>query len=260
METQTTICERCQQAQREVCEAGFILVAEGQPGQADTYARCKQWEAHIQANRHAAGLSAAGLDDAKYSATWGELTLNHRSWLAARELAGKVDEVVRQGLNIVAMGPTGTGKTLAAVLICRAAMQAGYTALKLDWSRFLDGLRDGYSDRTQEPEGKKLDRVCAADILLLDDIAAGGDDNKFSTARLEKVIGRRYDAQKPTILTANLQTNALHELLGDRAASRIHGRVIELVFNGQRFREQTERREVQDLVQSIWRGAQGGRA
>lgn len=252
------LCAICGQGGRPGCASGWMEAAPLAPGYAPSMARCPQWAATLKAGKHAAGLSAAGLDEARYTATWDDLTLNHKSWLAARELSTKAGEVVRQGLNIVAVGPTGTGKTLAAVLICRAAMQAGHTALKLDWSRFLDGLRDGYNDRTQEPEGKKLDRVCAADILLLDDVAAGGDDNKYSTARLEKVITRRYDAGKPTILTANLLPRDLHELLGDRAASRVHGRVIELTFNGQKFREQTEKREVANLVQSIWRGVAGG--
>ena len=251
------ICTVCQQAPRTDydCDGGWIEVAPLAPGYNNAMARCKQWEAHLKAVHQTEGLAAAGLNDAKYQAEWADLTLTHRSWLAAREISTKISSVITKGLNIVCVGPTGTGKTLAAVLITRAAMKAGHSVMKLDWNRFLDGVRDGYNDRTQEPEGKKFDRVCSVDLLMLDDVAAGGDDNKYSSSRLEKVITRRYDAQLPTILTANLRIQNLHDLLGDRAASRIHGRVIELVFDGQKFRESTERREVSDLVNSIWEGA-----
>lgn len=250
-------CAVCQQAPRtdRDCDHGWVEALPASDGYGPRYARCKQWEAHIRGSAQAEGLAAAGLNDAKYQAEWKDLDLTHRSWLASREIGGKISNVISQGLNIVCCGPTGTGKTQAAVLICRAAMQAGHTVMKLDWNRFLDGVRDGYNDRTQEPEGKKFDRVCGVDLLLLDDVAAGGDDNKYSSSRLEKIITRRYDAQKPTIITANLRIQNLRELLGDRAASRVHGRVIELVFDGQKFRESTERQEVSDLVQSIWRGA-----
>lgn len=253
----TPNCATCLQAPRTdyQCDAGWIEVAPLAPGYNNAMAPCKQWQAHKRGTQQAEGMAAAGLNDAKYQATWSDLTLDHKSWLAAREISNKIGEIISQGLNIMCKGPTGTGKTLAAILICRAAMQAGHTVMKLDWNRFLDSVRDGYNDRTQEPEGKKFDRVCAVDLLLLDDIAAGGDDSKYSSSRLEKVITRRYDAQLPTIITANLTGRSLGELLGDRAASRINGRVIELVFDGQRFRETSERREVNDLVQSIWRGA-----
>ena len=255
--TASEICQTCQQAQRTdaICDAGWIEATPLADGYNPSQAPCKQWQAQRRGQQQTEGLAAAGLNDAKYQGTWADVTLDHRSWLAARELSGKIGSVISQGLNIVMCGPTGTGKTLAAVLICRAAMQAGHTVMKLDWSRFLDGVRDGYNDRTQEPEGKKFDRVCSADLLLLDDVAAGGDDNKYSSARLEKVITRRYDAQLPTIITANLRIQNLRELLGDRAASRVHGRVIELVFDGQKYRETTEKQEVADLVSSIWRGA-----
>lgn len=249
-------CAVCQQVCRTdtACDQGWVELDAGGAGQAALVAPCKQWQALLKGQADAAGLHAAGLDDARYAQDWADLNTNHKSWQAARSIAANIGPVIRQGLNVVAVGPTGTGKTHAAVLVCRAAQAAGHTALKLDWSRFLDGLRDGYNDRTQEPEGKKLDRVCAADILLLDDIAAGGDDNKYSTTRLEKIITRRYDAQKPTILTANLTPRGLHELLGDRAASRINGRVIEITFNGERYREKTERQEVNGLIQAIWSG------
>lgn len=246
------ICDGCHDPR---CEEGWIYVEEAKKGNAAQVKRCPAWTNRLKTQKYAAGLAAAGLDDEQYIKSWDELDLSDRNWKAAQGVASNIQTVVSSGLNVVLTGHTGTGKTLAGVLICRAAMDAGHTAVKLKWESFLDGIKDGFNDRSIESEGRKIERICSADILLLDDIGEGGSDNKFSLSRLEKIITRRYDDKKATILTANATPLDLRDLLGDRAGSRIHGRVLELSFTGKRFRGDVERSEVSDLVQEIWRHA-----
>ncbi|AFZ67548.1 ATP-binding protein [Deinococcus peraridilitoris] len=256
--TQDT-CQVCQQTLRtdRSCDAGWIEVEQYPPeqGRAPLVARCRQWEAHLAATAHASGLEASGLTDAAYTASWNDLDLTSRAWQAAHSIARHVEDVIERGLNVVLSGVTGTGKTHAGVLITRAAMGGGATAMKLDWSRFLDGVRDSFNDRTLESEGQQLQRLVAVDFLMLDDIGSGdAENNRFSLTRLEKVIGRRYDAGKPTLLTVNFKPQLLAEVIGDRAAGRIKGRVMEISFTT-KYREHTERQEVADLVSRLWAGA-----
>ncbi|MFC4453613.1 hypothetical protein [Deinococcus sonorensis] len=180
------LCRLCQQAPRtdRECGAGWIKVPSQASDGRPAMARCKQREAHRRGHQQATGLVAAGLNDARSQANWDDLTRLHRSWLAAREIS----EVISEGLNIGCVRPTGIGKTLAAVLMYRAASQAVHTVMTLDWTRFLEGMRDGYTDRTQEPEGKTFERVCAADLLQLDDMASG------ETTRTPAAASRRSSA------------------------------------------------------------------
>lgn len=251
------ICALCMQERRTDvdCDNGWVELQNNDARYNNPMAPCKRRLAVMEARKQQEGMDSAGLSDAQYAADWSALDISHRSFRAAREIAADISTVIQQGLNLVFTGPPGTGKTHAGVLVSRAAMGAGYSVVKLDWARFLDGLRDSYNDRTAEPEGKKLDRLTGADLLMLDDIGVGGEDNKFSLTRLEKIITRRYDAQRPTLLTANFTPQQLNEVMGDRAASRIRGRVMEVIFNGARYREQTERAEVSALVSKLWRGA-----
>lgn len=245
------------------CDDGWVEVEpyDHETGTAARMAPCKAWQAMLAARRQAVGLHAANLDEAQYTASWDELHLADQGWREAHEVALSVHDVVRDGLNLILVGATGRGKTHAGVLIAKAAMQAGYTAVKIDWARFLDGVRDSFNDKTVESEGKQIERLVNADFLMIDDIGSGdGDSNNFSTSRLEKIITRRYDAKRPTLVTANFKASDLTEVVGARTASRLRGRHLVLTFAGQAYRESVEREEVASLIHRIRTNARGGRA
>jgi len=255
-EVNLSLCGTCKGKVRAdaECDDGWIYTS-GVVGYADTATRCRYAAAYLEGRKQAEGLDAAGLSDAQYALEWSEMDLDHKSWKAARALSTNIGEVISEGLNVAFTGPTGRGKTHAAMLLCRDAMRAGHTALRLDWSRFLDGLRDGYNDKTVESEAKKYERLAGVDLLLLDDIGSSGEDGNFSSKRLEKVILRRYDAGKPTLLTANFTAQGLGDLMGERAASRVQQRFMLITFNGVNYRGPERQQGAKTLISRIWAGA-----
>lgn len=248
-------CPICnQQARRDVtCDEGWIETPPLAEGYASAFGRCVQWQAKMDGDKLSATLGASNLVESQYTQNWEELELKHESWKLAKAMSGKIDEIVSQGLNLVFLGGVGTGKTLASVLLCREAVKLGYNSLKVDWSKFLDTIRDSYSDKKMEPENQQFFRLESCDLLLLDDIGSGEkDESRFSQSRLEKVISRRYDQKKPTIVTANFNPQQIEEVLGVRSASRIQGRMIQVKFSGTSYRVKKERESVNSLINNLW--------
>lgn len=250
-----TFCSLCQTERRtdKDCMDGWIECEPLAAGYAPAMGRCIQWQALLDSQRLAKSLGNSNLDESQYEQSWETLEIIHDSWKAAATIARNIEEIINNGVNLVFLGHVGTGKTLASVLLCKDAVKQGYSSLKVDWSKFLDGIKDSYSDKGLERESKQFERLEACDLLLLDDIGAGEkDENRYSQSRLEKIISRRYDRKKSTIVTANFNPNQLSEVLGKRAASRITGRMMQVSFNGPSYRVAKERESVQAVVSKIW--------
>lgn len=251
----SSACQMCKMPCRTdiACQSGWIY-KRIENDAVDTAFRCKQFAAVLKSQKSAQGLSGAGLNDAEFASGWDNLELEHKSWRMAIKISNNLEKVVQQGLHFVFSGEPGRGKTHAAMLICRDALEAGYSVLRIDWSEFLDGLRDGYSDKTIETENAKFKRLVEVQLLLIDDIGSAGENKEFSQARLEKLIMRRHHAGRPTIMTANFSLSSLEQLVGERASSRIRQRAVEINFNGKNYRDPLYQRQTEDLIDHLWSG------
>ena len=69
-------------------------------------------------------------------------------------------------------GDVGTGKTTLAMLISKAAMEADRTVAIYSLPRLLGLLRDTYDDDARYSLSELLDRLCAVDLLHIDDVGA----------------------------------------------------------------------------------------
>lgn len=261
------LCSKCKSPARSdvSCEDGWVEIPSTNPIYEPEMARCKQWAAHLASVSLASGMSGAGLDEARYAAGWDDLELTERSWKAAREYARNASEYIAAGLNIVAYGQTGRGKTHAAVLICRDAVSAGFSVAKVSWADFLSSLRDTFNRKNSGDgeqmltERQQMQRLIDADLTFLDDVGSADTDTgnrdtgkNFSRSRLEQIIDKRYNFGRPTIITSNYSANDLAQIIGDRSADRLRGRVLELAFTGKAYRQQTENKDAQALLARIW--------
>ena len=217
--------------------------------------RCRQWQAHLTSER--AQFASGGLHDPRYVANWNELILTHKSWLAVYALSKRIELVLEHGLNLILAGPTGRGKTHAAVLLCRDAVAQGKSAVKASWPDVLASIRDTYNRKAELTERQILEPLVNADLLLLDDVGAGGTDQdntgkNFSRSKLEDVISRRYDAGRASILTVNFNARDLEQIVGQRVASRLQGRFMPISFDGPEYRSKAEPLAVKELIQDVW--------
>jgi len=118
--------------------------------------------------------------------------------------------------NLVLYGPTGTGKTHAAVAAARLRFDAGDEVQFWPVVELLDGLRPG-------GDLEVWDRaVTDADTLILDDLGASRATD-WTDERLYALINRRWLDERPTIVTTNLAPEDLMTAVGERIASRVLG-------------------------------------
>ena len=133
-------------------------------------------------------------------------------------------EEKRDGLYLY--GGKGTGKTHLACSILRAVAERGYDAKFIDCADLFHQLRDRFSANTdageQTPE-ELIDELRSVNLLLLDDLGAEKPSG-WTADRLLLILGYRYNASLPTLITSNYKLEDMarrHGDVGERIASRV---------------------------------------
>ncbi len=134
-----------------------------------------------------------------------------------RAIGQRLDE----GRGIWFIGDVGTGKTTLAMLISKAAMEADRTVAIYSLPRLLALLRDTYDDDAQFSLNELIDRLCAVDLLHIDDVGAE-QSSAWVLEQLYTIVNTRYEDGKALVLTTNLDQEALVEQIGPRTVSRIY--------------------------------------
>lgn len=121
----------------------------------------------------------------------------------ARSYANKWERMHSQGVSVLLVGPTGTGKTGLACAIGNSVLRhKAATVLFTTAYGAVRHQRDTWS-RRGKTEREALDDLLSPDLLILDEVGASvGTDTEL--AMLFEVINGRYAAQRPTILLSNL--------------------------------------------------------
>ena len=134
-----------------------------------------------------------------------------------RAIAQRLDE----GRGIWFIGDVGTGKTTLAMLISKAAMEADRTVAIYSLPRLLALLRDTFDDDAQFSLNELIDRLCAVDLLHIDDVGAE-QSSAWVLEQLYTIVNTRYEDGKALVLTTNLGQEALVDQIGPRTVSRIY--------------------------------------
>jgi DNA replication protein DnaC len=123
-----------------------------------------------------------------------------------------------KGLLIV--GQIGSGKSHIAIAILKEIIKKGYRGLYYSVPELLQRIRETYSSESDEAEADVLDMISEVDLLVLDDL--GGDAAPaWVRDRLYLLINRRYEENKPTIVTSRYDLEELKTQLGQRIVSRL---------------------------------------
>jgi DNA replication protein DnaC len=138
-----------------------------------------------------------------------------------REYVRAIRERLDEGRGLWFTGDVGTGKTTLAMLVSKAAMEADRTVAIYSLPRLLGLLRDSYGDDAPYSLNELLDRLCAVDLLHVDDVGAE-QSSPWVLEQLYTIVNTRYEDGKAIVLTTNLDpTTELREQIGTRTVSRL---------------------------------------
>ena len=164
----------------------------------------KQWEAQL-------GGTLAEFHDADLEHVEG----SPGQWL--REWASRLPDVPFR--NIVIGGPTGSGKTYAAVAMMKAAAAAGKSARFVRFHEYVTALRPD----TDRPHWEVRAAAQEPFLLVVDDLGAGIRTVASEAVQREMIdlLSGRNLGLMVTVLTTNLTSDQVEEKFGREFSSRL---------------------------------------
>jgi len=143
---------------------------------------------------------------------------------AVREIRRFVDELdprLDAGRGLWLFGDTGTGKTTLAMLVSKAALEAGRSVAIYSLPKLLARIRRTYDS---EPGGDSylafFERLTSVDLLHIDDLGAEKRSD-WVLEQLYALINERYETERSVVVTTNLPHEQLEEQIGGRTVSRL---------------------------------------
>jgi DNA replication protein DnaC len=137
---------------------------------------------------------------------------------SVRRYVRAIEENLDSGQGLWIQGDVGTGKTTLAMLVSKAALDAGRSVAIYSLPRLLNLLREAMD--SQEGKLDFMDRLTAVDLLHIDDLGAENQTD-WVLEQLYSIVNARYEAERAIVATTNLMPDELSERLGARTVSRL---------------------------------------
>ncbi len=137
---------------------------------------------------------------------------------SVRRYVGAIEENLDGGRGLWIQGDVGTGKTTLAMLVSKAALDAGRSVAIYSLPRLLNLLRESMDSERGMVDF--MDRLTAVDLLHLDDLGAENQTD-WVLEQLYSIVNARYEAERAVVATTNLMPDELAERLGQRTVSRL---------------------------------------
>jgi DNA replication protein DnaC len=137
-----------------------------------------------------------------------------------RQFVRRVDAELDAGHGLWLFGKTGTGKTSLAMLVSKAALDAGRSVAIYSLPRLLAEIRSTFEADSSGSYLDFTDRLAAVDLLHVDDVGAE-NTTPWVLEQLYTIVNTRYEDGRAVVLTTNLSPPELQEQIGERTVSRI---------------------------------------
>jgi DNA replication protein DnaC len=135
-----------------------------------------------------------------------------------RRYVRDIDANLDAGRGLWLMGDVGTGKTTLAMIVSKAAIDAGRSVAIYSLPRLLNLIRAAIE--TEAGMIGFLEQLAAVDLLHIDDLGAE-NTTEWVLEQLYSIVNSRYEDERAMIVTTNLRSDELIEQLGPRTVSRL---------------------------------------
>jgi DNA replication protein DnaC len=133
-----------------------------------------------------------------------------------------IDKNLEDGKGLWLFGDVGTGKTSLAMVVSKAALEAGRSVAIYSMPRLLADIKETYEDRSERSYMQLFDKLCGVDLLHIDDLGAEKRTD-WVLEQLYAIVNERWQEQKSIIVTTNLlDVDELRAQIGQRTVSRLH--------------------------------------
>jgi DNA replication protein DnaC len=219
-----------------VCDGTGIIVDE--ITRTSVYCRCRE---QVVAVARARGLSAViprkyrGVSFDRPPVTEIRPAIVSRVRAFVRDVDGNLD----RGTGLWFQGGTGTGKTTLAMLVSKAALDAGRTVAIYSLPRLLAEIRTTFEDSSERSYTYLLDRLTEVDLLHVDDVGAE-KTSPWVLEQLYALVNARYEDERSMLITTNITNHEeLVEQIGQRTVSRLEEMCEVLPVGGDDMRRRT---------------------
>jgi DNA replication protein DnaC len=149
-----------------------------------------------------------------------------RSLYAAAVLQARA-AIDHRPVIVALVGPRGPGKTTIACGLILETCREGRSARWLDVGDYFDFLKRTYGDNTRREEGDVENEWLRPDLLAIDKLETAAN-TPWEDQKLQRLIVKRYENARRTILVSNDTADGLRQRLGESVTDRLRdgGRVI----------------------------------
>lgn len=162
--------------------------------------------------------------------------LQEKNKKAMQDYAINFEENYKKGNSVILSGNVGTGKTHLACAVGNYIIQnLNKTALFLNAIDAFSKVKATYSKKSETSEIDAINQFAEIDLLILDEfgVQVGSETEKLI---LFRIINRRYEYLKPTILITNLSVAEIKKF-EERIFDRLKDNGILLNFTGESNRK-----------------------
>lgn len=140
---------------------------------------------------------------------------------AVRDYVNDLDSRLKAGEGLWLMGAVGTGKTTLAMIVSKAALEAGHTAAIYSLPKLLSSIRRTFDGEPGAPSHEQFfARLTSVDLLHIDDVGVE-KTSPWVLEELYSLVNQRYEDQRSIVITTNLPPDELEEQIGQRTTSRL---------------------------------------
>ena len=132
-----------------------------------------------------------------------------------RQFVRKIDKNLDEGRGLWFFGDVGTGKTSLAMLVSKAALEAGRSVAIYSVPHLLADIKDTYDDDSNRSYTDLFRRLCEVDLLHLDDLGAE-KPTEWVLEQLYSIVNERS-----IVVTSNPGIDELRAQIGQRTVSRL---------------------------------------
>ena len=137
--------------------------------------------------------------------------------------------------GVLMTGSVGTGKTFLCNCMAGALLKAGYSVLYVSAQELFDQMAAVTFDR-EEQDQLLTEQFAEADLLIIDDLGTEFTGHRLAANALFVILNERIIGNRGTVISTNLELEALGERYSEPVLSRMIGEFRIMRFVGQDIR------------------------